>query len=163
MNTLTYALRFYRPPGSAKDAPLLASNISITTVITDAAVTATIDPLSQNATASMQVQPKFNPDGSFTETGTITFGDPAANNLLKFSTIRLGQLNPNLCPEDAYTSGTVMWRIDEGTGFFAEATGAITSNFLVNKSTNELTAYQFGVIHLPQRRRQSHSPMKKRH
>lgn len=149
MNRLTYALQFYRPPGSAKDAPLLASNISITTVITDAGVTATIDPLSQNPTASMQVQPEFNPDGSFTETGTITFGDPAANNLLKFSTIRLGQLNPDLCPEDPYTSGTVMWRIDEGTGFFAEATGAITSNFLVDKSTNELIAYQFGVIHLP--------------
>lgn len=149
MSTLTYALQFYRPPGSAKTDPLFASSINITTAITPEAVTGTITPLGQYQTAELQVQPEFNPDGSFTETGTITFGDAAANNVLNFSTILLGQLNPNLCPESPYTSGTVMWRIDEGAGFFAGATGAITSNFLIDKSTNELTAYQFGVVQLP--------------
>lgn len=149
MSRLTYALQFIRTAGSPKDAPAVASSISIATVITPDAVTVTIETLGQYETASLQVHPTFNQDGSFTETGTITFGDPTGNNLLHFSTIGLGYLNPDLCTESPYTPGTVMWRIDEGEGFFAGATGAITSNFLINKSTNELIAYQFGVVNLP--------------
>lgn len=156
MSTLTYALTFYRPPGSAADAPLFAPSINIATVMTPETVTGTIEPLGEYQLAKLTTHPTFNSDGSFTETGTIIFGlssegDPSENNLLTFTSIRLGQLNPDLFPESNYTQGTVMWQIDEGsgTGFFAGATGAITSNFLVDKNTNELIAYQFGVVSLP--------------
>lgn len=156
MSTLTYALQFYRPPGSKKDDPLFAPSINIATAMTPQAVTGTIEQSDPSLLAKLTTQPKFNEDGSFTETGTIIFGlisesDPSENNLLNFTSIRLGQLNPDLFPESTYTQGTVMWQIDEGsgTGFFAGATGAITSNFLIDKNTNELIAYQFGVVSLP--------------
>jgi hypothetical protein len=156
MSTLTYALQFYRPPGSAPGDPLFAPSINIATAMTPEAVTGTIEQSDPTLLAKLTTHPTFNPDGSFTETGTIIFGlvsegDPSENNLLNFTSIRLGQLNPDLFPESNYTPGTVMWQIDEGsgTGFFAGATGAITSNFLVDKNTNELIAYQFGVLYLP--------------
>jgi len=156
MSTLNYALRFYRPPGSAPSDPLFAPSINIATMMTPEAVTGTIEPLGEYQLAKLTTHPAFNSDGSFTETGTIIFGlisetDPSETNLLNFTSIRFGQLNPVLFPESNYTPGTVMWQIDEGsgTGFFAGATGAITSNFLVDKSTNELIAYQFGVVYLP--------------
>jgi hypothetical protein len=156
MSTLTYAVQFYRPPGSAPGDPLFAPSANITTVMTPEAVTGTIESIPQSQFAKLTTHPEFNQDGSFTETGTIIFGlvsecDPSENNLLSFTSIRLGQLNPDLFPESPYTQGTVMWQIDEGsgTGFFAGATGAITSNFLVDKNTNELIAYQFGVVYLP--------------
>jgi hypothetical protein len=123
--------------------------------MTPEAVTGTIEPLGQYQLAKLTTQPTFNADGSFTEKGTLIFGlssesDPTENNLLTFTSIRLGQLNPDICAESPYTPGTVMWMIDEGSGmgFFAGASGAITSNFLVDKSTHELIAYQFGVVQL---------------
>jgi hypothetical protein len=42
----------------------------------------------------------------------------------------------------------VMWRIDEGTGQFAGASGLITSNFLVDAGLG-VVDHHFGVLLLP--------------
>lgn len=56
-------------------------------------------------------------------------------------------------PKPLSRAGTVMWAIESGTGSFENATGAITSNFLIDLSNpnvkGELIAYQFGVVYLP--------------
>ena len=50
---------------------------------------------------------------------------------------------------DGFSHGTVMWKMDSGTGIFAGVTGAITSNFLVNLATDELFDYHFYLLYLP--------------
>jgi hypothetical protein len=150
MQRLIYALQFVRP---AAGEPIVASSVTVSTVINPGGVTGTIEPLEGFETAVVQTTPTINPDGSFTEKGTVTFGDPAENNILTFSSIGLGYLNAYFCPENPFTAGTVMWTIESGQGFFAGATGAITSNFLIDLSTpghpGELIAYHFGVVYLP--------------
>ena len=48
-----------------------------------------------------------------------------------------------------FSHGVVMWAIDSGTGALAGATGAITSNFLVNLQTEEPIDNHLGVVRLP--------------
>ena len=80
---------------------------------------------------------------SFLETGTIGFGD---GNQLHFSTVGSGYLAPSADP--ARKQGTVMWRIEEGTGQFAGASGLITSNFFVDEGLG-VVDHHFGVLLLP--------------
>jgi hypothetical protein len=153
MRKLTYDLKFIRPASTTLNAnPIIAASKCVIT-ITPVGVTAGIGTLGQYETASLQTHPKFNKDGSsFTETGTVTFGESVENNLLHFSTIGLGYIHAYPCPAP-YTAGTVMWKIEEGEGFFEGANGAITSNFLIDLSNKdvagELIAYQFAVVYLP--------------
>lgn len=155
MRRLTYVLRFDRPSGSTPQGkPAVASSVAMSTMIMPGDVIGDITPLDEYETAIMQNTAMVNPDGkSFTESGTITFGDPAANSRLHFSTIGLGYIDVYPCPEEPYTAGTVMWKIDAGEGFFAGATGAITSNFLIDLSKpgdeGELIDHHFGVVYLP--------------
>jgi hypothetical protein len=126
----------------------------MTTIIMPGDVTGNIEPLEEYETAVLQnTATPVHPDGSFIESGVITFGDPAESNRLHFSSIGLGHMNVYPCPEEPYTAGMVMWRIDSGEGFFEGATGAITSNFLIDLSKpgvpGELIAYHFGVVYLP--------------
>jgi len=125
----------------------------MTTIIMPGDVTGNIEPLEEYETVSLQTTPTPpGPDGSFTEHGVITFGDPGENNTLSFNSKGVGYLGVYI-PEEPFTAGTVMWAIDSGTGFFEGATGAVTSNFLVDitqpPGQGELIAYHFGVIYLP--------------
>ena len=154
MRRLIYALQFVRPAGTSPGGePIVAASARVTTVITPAGVNGEIETLDQYQTALVQVTAVHNPDGTFTESGTITFGDPAEGNRVQFSSIGVGYINVYPCPEQPFTAGTVMWKVDQGEGFFDGATGAITSNFLVDgsapKDEGELIAYHFGVIYLP--------------
>jgi hypothetical protein len=154
MRRLIYALQFVRPVGTVPGGePIVAASASITTAITPAGVNGEIETLDQYQTAVVQVTAVHNPDGTFTESGTITFGDPAEGNRVHFSSIGVGYIDVYPCPEEPFTAGTVMWQVDQGEGFFDGATGAITSNFLVDgskpKDEGELIAYHFGVIYLP--------------
>ena len=154
MRRLIYALQFVRPAGTIPGGEtILAASARITTAITPAGVTGEIETLDQYQTAVVQVTAVPNPDGTFTESGTVSFGDPAEGNSVHFNSIGVGYLDVYPCPEEPFTAGTVMWSIDQGAGFFDGATGAITSNFLVDRSQahdeGELIAYHFGVIYLP--------------
>lgn len=79
-------------------------------------------------------------DSTFTETGTITFGD---GHSLAFSTIGEGHIAPS--PEDGLLHGSVMWRIESGNGQFEGASGIITSNFTLS-ADGEVTDNHFGYI-----------------
>ncbi|MGA7730849.1 MAG: hypothetical protein WCD37_06210 [Chloroflexia bacterium] len=148
MQKLTYALMFQRAPKSTEDpAPqAIAQSVQITTVIGPDGVTATFDAVAGQA-AVMTNEATVNHDGQlFFEWGTINFGGDA--NSLSFSSIGAGTL---LGPPDAdgFSHGTVMWKVNSGTGAFAGATGAITSNFLVNLDTDALIDYQVHMLYLP--------------
>lgn len=151
MPRLTYALEFKR---SAADQPIVASNV----VIMPGDAAGPVEPVAKFERAVLKATPRLNPDDTFTERGYITFGDPAENNVLSFSSVGLGYMNAYPCPEQPtpdsekpFTGGVVMWGIDSGSGYFAGATGAITANFLIDLNkpgTGELISYQFGVIYL---------------
>jgi hypothetical protein len=83
----------------------------------------------------------FTGDTSFVESGTIAFGQNGHR--LRFSTIGQGYLGASADP--TLKHGTVMWRVVEGEGQFAGASGLITSNFFVS-DTGEVTDHHFGVI-----------------
>jgi hypothetical protein len=94
------------------------------------------------AAAQFESEVRLAGGTSFTETGKITFG---AGNSFRFSTIGEGYLADS--PQEGLSHGSVMWRIEEGEGQFAGASGIITSNFTF-ASTGEVTDNQFGVIWL---------------
>lgn len=148
MRQLIYALQFRRPPKTspgAPESPARATSMSITTTISDAGVKAGIKQLAGES-ATLENQFQLDKDGLlFFEQGTITFG--TGNNKINFSSIGVGHLLD--CADPKFKAGTVMWKVDSGEGFFAGATGAITSNFLVDLKTEELIDNHLGVIYLP--------------
>ena len=85
----------------------------------------------------------FTSDTDFLETGEITFGQ---GNTLRFSTVGSGYLAPSADPSRKH--GVVMWRVDDGSGQFAGATGLITSNFFVDDQLG-VVDHHFGVLLLP--------------
>jgi hypothetical protein len=64
-----------------------------------------------------------------------------------FTTLGEGYLGPS--PEEGRLQGSVIWRIEEGEGRFAGATGLITSNFLMNAETGEVAEKQVISLFLP--------------
>ncbi|HWN10826.1 MAG TPA: hypothetical protein VNO50_16420 [Pyrinomonadaceae bacterium] len=155
MPRLTYVLEFHRPASTTPEPnPIVAASNCVVTIITPVGLSGVFEPLREQMTASLQTTPTPpGSDGSFTEHGVVTFGDPEANNTLAFSSIHFGYMNAYRCPEAPFTAGTVMWAIESGTGSFENATGAITSNFLIDVSDpgipGELIAYHFGVVYIP--------------
>jgi hypothetical protein len=87
----------------------------------------------------------FTGESTFTETGTISFGD--ADGEVDVDTVGEGTLGPSAEPE--VLQGAVIWRITEGRGRFEGASGLITSNFLLRPATGELEDRQNAVVFLP--------------
>lgn len=155
MEPLTFALRFHTPPTpttpkSDQDPTpqAIAQSVQITTLIEPQGVVAKIEPVEGQVAVMTNGFVQNNSDGKgplFFEWGTINFGGDT--NTLTFSSIGAGTL---LGEPDAagFTHGTVMWKIDSGTGVFEGAIGAITSNFLINLKTGELIDYHFYIVYL---------------
>jgi hypothetical protein len=91
--------------------------------------------------ASFESEVTLTGETSFTEAGTIRFGD--SNHSLRFSTVGQGFLGNS--PDAAIQHGSVMWRVEGGDGQFTGASGLITSNFTLS-ATGEVTDNHFGVI-----------------
>jgi hypothetical protein len=83
----------------------------------------------------------------FFEWGSISFGEKLGE--LQFESIGAGYVLGNLDPSQQFNLGVVMWRVTGGSGFFAGATGAITSNFLIDLQSGELVDNQIHMIYLP--------------
>lgn len=154
MQTLTYVLRFHRGPNpnpkSKSDGPqpqAIAQSLQMTTVLDSNGVTATSQTVPGDIAVMTNSFALDNSGQLFFEWGTITFLG-SAGSTLAFSSIGAGTLlgPPNA---DGFSHGVVMWKVDSGTGAFAGATGAITSNFLVNLDTEELIDNQLHLIYLP--------------
>lgn len=151
MPYLTYALRFHRPPqgGAEAELPTKGPGLQLTTKIEAGSIVPSLEPIAGDE-ATLELDYQLNHDGTlFFENGTVTFGGPGSSSL-SFSSVGPGSLlgSPD---EDGFTHGVVSWRIEEGTGGLAGASGAIVSNFLVNLKTGELIDAHLGVVHLPDR------------
>lgn len=147
MRLLTYVLRFHRPPSkNGTEQPATAPSLHMTTLLGPHGVSSQIEQLA-GSSATLENQFALSHDQTmFFEWGAITF---AAGATLTFESVGAGYLLGNLDPTRNFSLGTVMWRVTGGTGFFSGATGAITSNFLIDLQSTELVDNQFHVIYLP--------------
>jgi hypothetical protein len=148
MRQVIYALRFTGqatpagPDGNVLHASTSSPSTSITSQIGGNGLTGTIEGApGDEATFTSEVT--FTSETDFLETGTITFGD---GNTLRFSTVGSGYLAPSADP--ARKHGVVMWRVMNGEGQFACASGLITSNFFVDDQLG-VVDHHFGVLLLP--------------
>jgi hypothetical protein len=149
MKSLTFCLVFQRPAkaAGADEAPAIASSATQSTVIGKSGVTASLTPL-PGLTARLDNSFTLNQDGTlFFEWGTVTFGENGDQ--ITFSSVGAGYVLGQPDPSSPMQQGTVMWKITGGSGFFAGATGAIVSNFLVNPATGELTDNHLYLVYLP--------------
>jgi hypothetical protein len=97
------------------------------------------------ARAEFDTRVTMTGETSFDEHGTMTF-DGGTDGIV-FTTLGEGYLGPS--PEEGRLQGSVIWRIEEGEGRFAGATGLITSNFLMNAETGEVAEKQVISLFLP--------------
>ena len=145
MQQVVYAMRFRGEGGPADDGTIHAATRSPSTRIMSSVgssgLSGQIDA-SDGGEATFTSVVRMTGDTSFTETGTITFGE---GNSLDFSTVGEGFMGPSA--EPGVLHGVISWRIDRGSGQFAGATGLITSNFTFSDK-GEVTDCQFGVIWL---------------
>lgn len=144
MRQLLYAMQFKGTGGPTEQSNVLqaaasAPSMQLHSTVSSSGVSSQIVP-SNGASAQFSSEVRLTGDTSFTETGTITFGQ---GNSLRFSTIGEGYLAPS--PEEGLSHGSVMWRIESGEGQFAGASGIITSNFTFS-SAGEVTDHHFGLI-----------------
>lgn len=79
-------------------------------------------------------------DGTFDEAGTITFSH---EHVVRFRTVGAGLLSAS--PDPSLQHGTAVWEIEGGEGQFVDATGRITSNFILS-DTGELTDNHLGLV-----------------
>ena len=145
MSQIGYAMQFTGSAGpkEGSEGELAARTGSTTNALATAlgagGPTLSIDKAgSERASFTSNVQ--ILEDGSFTEDGTIDFGEAGT---LDFSTIGTGWMGPSA--EDGLTHGAINWKVDGGTGPLAGATGIITSNFTVS-GAGEVVDNQWGVL-----------------
>jgi len=143
----TYVLRFHRPPfptGEAEPATT-GCGLDVSTVLEGGMFSSELN-LTGGDPAVVRLEFATNRDGSmFFEWGTVRFGDESASSLT-FSSVGPGTLGP--AEADGFSHGSIVYRVESGTGALAGATGLIDSNFLVDLKTNELVDTHLGVIRL---------------
>ena len=132
MRELVFALEFRGRggpvPGSTtkRQARTTAPSQAWRAVLGPGGVTAAVEPVAGEA-AVLESRVERDPDGTFVEDGTITYG---AAGSVTFDTVGRGHVGP--APDGRGSHGVVMWRITGGEGRFAGARGLITSNFTVS-------------------------------
>ena len=145
MSQIGYAMQFRGSAGpqEGKENELWAktgsATNSLSTALGTSGPTLAIDEAAAER-ASFTSNVQMLEDGSFTEDGTIDFGEAGT---LDFTTIGTGWMGPSA--EDGLTHGGIIWRIDGGTGPLEGASGIITSNFTVSGS-GDVVDNQWGVI-----------------
>lgn len=148
MPQLIYALRFTGqatpagPDGNVLHATTTAPSTTLTSRIGPAGLEGVLEAL-PDGEATFASEATFTSETDFLETGTITFG---AGNSLRFSTVGSGYLSASADAQRKH--GAVIWRVDQGEGQFAGATGFITSNFFVDEQLG-IVDHHFGVLLLP--------------
>ncbi len=146
MKQVIYAMQFKgnaAPKAGATGvikAATSASSCTLNSVVSAAGIGGTLTT-AQGGKAAFESEVILTGETSFTETGTIRFGD--SNHSLRFITVGQGFLGKS--PDEDLQHGAVMWKVDGGEGQFAGASGLITSNFTLNAS-GEVTDNHFGLI-----------------
>ena len=136
MHELIYAMQFVgqatpaSADGNVLKATTSAPSSALTTTVTHRGLSSTLWPVDGGA-ATFASEVTFTSKTGFREVGTIGFGE--------------GYLDSSA--DETRKHGAVVWRIDDGDGQFAGATGLITSNFFVGEDLI-VTDHHFGVIFL---------------
>jgi hypothetical protein len=87
---------------------------------------------------------EFTGPATFTETGTVRLG--AAGDEVDIAAVSDGTLGPSADPDLLH--GAVFYRVVEGRGRLAGATGLITSNFVLHPAAGEFEERWVAVLFL---------------
>jgi hypothetical protein len=145
---IAFALEFRGTAGPVvgveglRRAHTVAPSQALRTVLGGAGIAAGVEVLDGDE-AVLESEVRREPDGTFVESGTITYG---ALGRIRFSTIGRGHVGP--APMPGWQWGTVMWTVTDGDGRMAGARGLITSSFAVSADGLVVDA-QYARIHLP--------------
>jgi hypothetical protein len=149
MRQLSFVLQFHGSvapvAGSSQtlQAQTTAANQTFRTVLGADGIQATLEaPGGGHADFSSRVV--INADGTFDETGTITYGSLGT---IEFKTLGKGYMLPSGI--EGLQRGGVLWEVTRGTGQLAGATGVITSNFSV-ASDGTVVDNHVSVLYLPE-------------
>jgi hypothetical protein len=149
MRQLSFVLQFQGSAAPVVGSPqtlqaqTTAANQSFRTVLGTDGIEATLEALGDGQ-ATFASRVVVNADGSFDETGTITYGSLGS---VEFRTLGQGYMFPSGI--EGLQRGGVLWEVTGGTGQFAGATGVITSNFSVS-SEGKVVDNHFAVLYLPE-------------
>ena len=149
MRQLSFVLQFQGSAapvaGSSRtlQAQTTVASQTFRTVLGTDGIQATLEALGggQAAFASRVV---VDTDGSFDETGTITYGNLGT---IEFRTLGKGYMFPSGI--EGLQRGGVLWEVTRGTGQLAGAAEVITSNFSVS-SEGKVIDNHFAVLYLPE-------------
>jgi hypothetical protein len=131
MRQLIFALQFRGSAGPVQgsqtrlQAKTSASGQRLRTAFGPAGVDAAVETTG-GTSATFESEVEMRPDGTFLESGRITYGGAGT---VHFRTVGQGTLGPS--PLDGVQRGAVIWEVTRGEGGLAGATGLITSNFSV--------------------------------
>ncbi len=148
MRQLSFVLQFQGSAAPVAGSPqtlqaqTTAANQTFRTVLDADGIQATLEALG-GGQATFASRVVVNADGSFDETGTITYGSLGS---VEFRTLGKGYMFPSGI--EGLQRGGVLWEVTGGTGQFAGATGVITSNFSVS-SDGKVVDNHFAVLYLP--------------
>ena len=148
MRQLSFVLQFQGRAAPVAGSPqtlqaqTTAANQTFRTVLDADGIQATLEALG-GGQATFASRVAVNADGSFDETGTITYGSLGS---VEFRTLGKGYMFPSGI--EGLQRGGVLWEVTGGTGQFAGATGVITSNFSVS-SDGKVVDNHFAVLYLP--------------
>lgn len=148
MRELVFALEFKGKaepvPGSANRlrAKTTAKAQTLRSVIGVDGIHAGIEATGGDS-ASFESEVEITGEGTFLESGSITYG--TAGKII-FKTAGRGMLGPS--PVPGLQRGAVIWEVSGGDGRFRGAQGLITSNFTVG-SEGEVTDDHFVRLFLP--------------
>jgi hypothetical protein len=133
MDPIVLFLRYEGSPSPLEHAPgvlkvsLSAASCSITTEIGAKSVKSAYKKI-DGGKAQAETVLTLTGEGVFIESGTIKFGD--GSTWLKFNTVGQGFLGAAAAKD--VSAGCAVWKITEGGGQFAGATGHVTGNFIVD-------------------------------
>jgi hypothetical protein len=145
MQQLIYTMHFKGHAVPSEQSMTVAGNAvsrSVTTVINAGGLTGGFDPAAI-ADATFESEVTLVTRSTFTERGSITFGD--GGHRLRFVTVGEGWMGES--PDPALKQGTITWTVEGGEGQFQGARGTITSNFTLDEA-GEVNDYHLGVIYL---------------
>jgi hypothetical protein len=145
MKHLVFALQF---TGTAEPIPGASDRLRARTVATGQTLRSSLGPSGVQAsieaadrtTATFESEVQMGADGSFLESGTISYG-PAGK--ISFKTVGRGVLGPSAI--DGLQRGAVIWEVTGGDRMLSGATGLITSNFSVD-GTGKVVDNQFAQL-----------------
>lgn len=149
MRQVLYAMRFVGHATPIGDA---GAALRITTIAPSSALSGIVGPdgLQGTLTPLAGGEAKFTSEltvtaaETFLEIGRMTFG---ACHRLHLTTVGSGYLGSSADP--ALQRGAVIWRVEEGDGQFAGASGLICANVLL-RDNGQIVTHHLGLIFVPE-------------